>query len=408
MVFPAKVILALFVRVLAIAMLLWISTFTYFYITASSKYHLHTAQPTNPLTQNIMLSIRESANKEVVALSSYYDSRQRHSHNNSTAILAAALNEIVEENAILGCEVDGVIQSRPMMMIKPILINWWIKMHHPKPYTEITVSCFDMAVHKNSMVSLIYQYEGIYYKAAVEKAVVIPSEVQVAQNNSVMVCSTGYGTPRFLDHWLLYQTTIGVTFIHLNVHVSFIQNVNKSSVLKRYIQSGYVKMIVWEEYLNKSQVFLYSQSLKYQDCMLRYHHAYKYIMIIDFDEFFIPLGIEKEVSFYADYLLEGSFFGSFHLPTIKYYCALKNFPASAVLQDGNITKLYSTTQFSVQEKGKSIHQLKVMEEASVHYATLIPPHKTKYASKDESKCYLAHIRKYPAYTNRCKTSFFYM
>ena len=184
-------------------------------------------------------------------------------------------------------------------------------MYHPEPYTEITVSCFDMAVHKNSMVSLIYQYKGIYYKVAVEKAVVIPAEVQVAQNNSVMVCSTGYGTPRFLDHWLLYQTTIGVTSIHLNVHVSFIQNVNKSSVLKRYIQSGYVKMIVWEEYLNESQVFLYSQSLKYQDCMLRYHHAYKYIMIIDFDEFFIPLDINKEVSFYADYLLEGSFVGSF-------------------------------------------------------------------------------------------------
>ena len=150
---------------------------------------------------------------------------------------------------------------------------------------------------------LIYQVDGVNYRVAVEEDVVMPT--QTTEHNGVMVCSTGYGTPPYHDQWLVYQQVIGVELIHLNVHVSFIKNLNQSIFQQKIISSGFVRMIVWKEYLNSSQVFLYSQSLKYQDCNLRYQHASKYIMIVDFKEFFIPLSTEKNILFYANHLFAG-------------------------------------------------------------------------------------------------------
>ena len=85
--------------------------------------------------------------RQVFPLSAYYDRKPLHSHNNSTVILASVLDQLLKKNIILGCEVDGVTRFKPMISIRTIDVNWWIKIHHPGPYTDIIVTCFDTSVH---------------------------------------------------------------------------------------------------------------------------------------------------------------------------------------------------------------------------------------------------------------------
>ena len=337
--------------------------------------------------------------KEVVALSSYYDGRHQYSYTNSTVILASVLNKMIELNSILGCEIDGVTQLEPMVIIKPIVLDGYIKETRPHlTHTDIIVNCFNMYINRNSTVRLIYQVEGVQHRVAVVNDVVMP--VQTDEDNSVMVCSTGYGSPPYLDHWLLYQRTIDVKFIHLNVHNSFLKNINESNVLQKFIKSGYVKMIVWEEYFNKSQVFLYSQSLKYQDCMLRYQHAYKYIMIYDFDEFFIPLSTNKSIISYFDQYFRNSPIGTVFIPSVIYYCPLKEFYTTNATGDGNVTKLYDTTKSIIRTPPsvKSLHLLRAIKEASVHSCILFPPYKLLHLPNWEF--YIAHMKLH-SNTNKC-------
>ena len=187
--------------------------------------------------------------------------------------------------------------------------------------------------------------------------------------------------------------------------MSFIKNLNQSIFLQKFVSSGFVRMIVWKEYLNSSQVFLYSQSLKYQDCNLRYQHASKYIMIVDFQEFFIPLSAEKNILFYANHLFAGDLIGSVSLPDVHFHCSANRSSATALPLDGNITTLFDTTMFT-NGISKCSHLLKVVEDASVHKANLIPPYRrSKYYSTEKSKCYIAHIPKYHHNKTKCNNCF---
>ena len=203
-----------------------------------------------------------------------------------------------------------------------------------------------------------------------------------------------------------YQQTIGVRLIHLNVDGTFVQNVNRSETLRRYLESGYVKMKVWTPYLNRSQIFLCSQSFTYQDCIYRYQNVYKYMMIIDFDEYFVPLGPEKDFHSYAKRLFRRRNLGSVVLPSIWYYCKLKGLSSVTMPKDGNITKFYDTSYSTSAgpQEGKSIHIVKFVQEASVHIAAyLLPTYKcVTYTSLRETRCYIFHVTARYSFTKEYK------
>ena len=131
-----------------------------------------------------------------------------------------------------------------------------------------------------------------------------------------MVCASGFGTIDDLDQWLVYQQTIGVKLVHLNVDKSFLANINKSYILRTMLDVGFVTMLVWHNELNSTQVFYYSQSFKYQDCILRYQNVFKYMMIVDFDEYFIPLGVSKKVLDYVNQIFSDPHNGSVRVDVI--------------------------------------------------------------------------------------------
>ena len=336
----------------------------------------------------VILVERNTPSTDVVSLSVYFDPRVQKAHDNATVIFVSVLKAY--RQSILGCEVDGIEELKPSVV--DIVLSGFIEHYFHVSHMDCFVYCYDMDINEHSKVSLIYSKNGTVLKEPVRTAVVIPK--YDVEEDAVMVCAAGYGTIPNLDQWLTYQQTVGIKFIHINIHPSFLVNLNKSSVLQKFVASGYVTMTVWEEYLDKNQVYYYSQSLKYHDCILRYQGRYKYMMVIDLDEYFIPFGDKKDVHSYVMNLIKGNV-GSVILSRQEYFCKAKRFNDMAMPSDGNLTKLYETSQSVHDNEGKSIHLVKVIEQNSVHRAgVLFPPYKhLNYRdSPQSSHCQIAHLR----------------
>ena len=328
-----------------------------------------------------------SKSLDVVPMSAYFDNRPQDSHHNVTVILASVLQQL--ESTIIGCNVDGVVQRKPEAWSRTIALAQWIQGHHPVTHVDMIVRCYDMDIHENSLVSLLYVVNGTGFKAPVKTSLVMPQEGP--EIDGVMICATGFGSPKHLEEWLTYQQIIGVKFIHLNVDASFLQNVDRSEKLQELMKRRYVNILVWEEFLKKGQVFLYSQSLRYQDCLHRYLYSYKYMMIVDFDEYFVPLGTGRDIDFYTKLLFGKKNTGSVKLVATLFLCKRKLDESLAI--DGNLTRFVNASN----RRGggaKSIHLVKAIQEVSVHNAiVLLPPYKLDtYWRTQWSKCYFAHIK----------------
>jgi len=328
-------------------------------------------------------------NDVIVARAAYFDERPRKSHKNATVILVHVLKKFKRQ--VKGCEVDGIQQLT--VLATTIAITRWIEKHFRVSHQDLIVLCYDMNVRQKSSVSLLFEVSGQLVKVPVKrKGVVMPGKGP--EKDEVMVCATGFGEVKSLDNWLTYQLTIGIKFIHLNVHKSFLANINKSDVLRSLLDSGYVNMIVWHNELNTSQVYYYSQSFKYQDCILRYQNVFKYMMIVDFDEYFIPLGVSKKVHYYAAKLFRNPYIGSFRINATLVFSKLKGYEYMAVPADGNITNFYNLSQVSeVGSSGKSIHLVRTVNEVSVHTAqNHFPPYGGVYETVEKLGCYIAHLQ----------------
>ncbi len=151
-----------------------------------------------------------------------------------------------------------------------------------------------------------------------------------------------------------------------------------------------MKIFVWKDYLNASQVFYYSQSLKYQDCVLRYQGRYKYMLVIDFDEYFIPYDTNMTILSYAKKLIAGTT-GSVILPRQQYTTRTIRQPLPI---DGNMTKLYNTAKSTHPWEGKSLHLVQSVMYNGVHRTDGLFPGYNILNYRDSPKssnCYLAHL-----------------
>ncbi len=336
----------------------------------------------------------EYNSNDLVAHQAYLDRRPGPSHSNVTVVSVSVFKDYRQD--IIGCDIDGIQSHRTEVV--DIMILFFIETYFPVSHKDCFVYCFDIDINRDSEVSVLYKKNGTIIKEPVRSdSVVIPPE-NVPEKDEVMVCAAGFGVVPYLDQWLTYQKTIGVKLIHINIDPSFLQNLNKSSTLFEFVRSGFVKMVVWKDYLNSSQVYYYSQSLKYHDCALRYMGIFKYMMVIDFDEFFVPLDTNKTVLFYAKKLIVNNV-GTVVLAR-QDYCKLKKLTLPS---DGNMTKVYDTSIFSHTNEGKSLHLVKSLDQVSIHRAGVLSNY-TLLNYRDSpmsASCYLAHLtRKQPRF--RCR------
>jgi len=330
-------------------------------------------------------------NPDLVPHRAYFDRRPQGSHSTATVVSISVLLEYRDK--IVGCDVDGVIGNKTAVV--DIVLSGFIAKYHPVTHVDVFVYCYDMDVVPESAVSVLYRKNGSVISVPAMADIVIPNFG--AEEESVMVCAAGFGRVPYLDQWLTYQKEVGIKFIHINVNPEFLVNFNSSAVLQNFSNIGYVSVELWESYLNETQVFYHSQSLKYHDCVLRYQGKFKYIMVIDFDEYFVPFGNEKDVLSYAKTLIKGNV-GSVILPRQNYYCMIKGGKEGPMPGDGNLTKLYSPTGSSHPYEGKSIHLTKAILQNSVHRAgELFSPYTIlNYRdSPSEAHCRLAHLSTFP-------------
>ncbi len=326
----------------------------------------------------------EYNSNDLVAHQAYLDRRPGPSHSNVTVVSVSVLKDYRQD--IIGCDIDGIQSHRTEVV--DIMLVLFIETYFPVSHKDCFVYCFDMDINRDSEVSVLYKKNGTIIKEPVRSdSVVIPPE-NVPEKDEVMVCAAGFGVVPYLDQWLTYQKTIGVKLIHINIDPSFLQNLNKSSTLLEFVRSGFVKMVVWKDYLNSSQVYYYSQSLKYHDCALRYMGIFKYMMVIDFDEFFVPYTSSNTILSFAHRLITGNV-GTVILARREYHC---KFNLSSPI-DGNLTTLYDTNKHQDAPQGKCLHLVRALYQNSVHAASLLSPYKTvDYRSSSlQSQCYFAHL-----------------
>ena len=331
------------------------------------------------------------SNSDLVPRRVYFDTRPQSSHSNATIVSISVL--LKYRDKIVGCDVDGVVYKNPS--VSDIVLRYFIARYHPVSHVDCFVYCFDMDVVVDSVVSILYEKNGTIVSVPALTDVVIPD--YETEEDGVMVCATGFGEVPYLGQWLTYQKTVGIKFIHINASPSFLANFNSSVELRNYSKNGYVSVESWELGLDNKQVFYHSQSLKYHDCVLRYRGRYKYMMVIDFDEYFVPFDQAKDVLSYTRKLIKGDI-GTVILPRQNYFCMLKGAKDGPMPSDGNLTRLYSTARSSHPYEGKSIHLMKAVRQNSVHRVGEVFPPYTILNYRDSPKsarCLLAHLSIFP-------------
>ena len=127
--------------------------------------------------------------------------------------------------------------------------------------------------------------------------------------------------------------------MHLIADDSFVKAGGlKNKELKQAMQKGFVTMDVWKPWLNKTQVFYYSQILAREDCIYRLRGTYDYVMLMDADEFFTPRVVnETEIHYYVKRCCSDKSCGSCHFHELMYYpdCGLKGKWEMMVILPGN-------------------------------------------------------------------------
>jgi len=167
----------------------------------------------------------------------YLDRRPRFSYSNATVVFISVHEQY--RHAIIGCEIDG-IQIHQTKVVDIAILHYIVDYFNIS-HNDCYLFCYNANINESSKVSVLYSKNGSVVKESVRSDVVIIPPRNSVEEEGVMICATGFGVLPHLDQWLTYQKTLGVNFIHLNVHPSFLENLHTSSTLKEFIQSGFVK-----------------------------------------------------------------------------------------------------------------------------------------------------------------------
>ena len=162
--------------------------------------------------------------------------------------------------------------------------------------------------------------------------------------------------------------------------------------LKQGMQEGFVTVDVWKPWLNKHQVFYYSQVLAHEDCVYKLRGTYDYVMLLNADEFFTPRVVNQtEIHYYVKRCCSGKSCGSCHFHEFMYYpdCGMKG----KVGEDGNITSQLVSYKFLDQTtQGKSVHRSAAIVETGCQRGNeLIKEY--RFVEFPPQLAYVAHIRK---------------
>ena len=339
--------------------------------------------------------------KELFVRSVYFDDRPRDGHKNSSVFLVVAVRNITKNNLIVGCQV-GRAKAKAFEVTLIGETPLWRAFYDFINHEEVIVTCYDLLV-KNGSDAYI-SYRGVRDKeihlAASERPLMIPtprlppvSEESKKFNFTVVTCAKIFSSPPWLEKWLTYQKTIGIDHVHLDAEDSFQK---KGEMDKPYIvealNSGFLSINIWVQWLNGKEVWYHNQGLMYEDCAYRFRGTYDYIVLLDTDDFFTPrVSGENKIHYYIHKYCSAPAIGSCKLKWIEYYpdhYGLTN----ASDADGNVTRRLGNYSHYIQGNPKSLHKTKVVLDAATHYVfKMVNGYRIERVP--QGVAYVAHVRK---------------
>ena len=334
---------------------------------------------------------------DVIPRRAYYGSRYVAGSNQDVVVVLAEVNAtVLEEKLILSCLWNNQHSTSVKIVQDPIMR--WVQVNK-RGYTHFfaMIYCFGLRVKavgtEDVLVKIVYktQKDGGYRSVDTENHLhFLNNASHTKRSNSIVVCATMYGHPVRFEEWLRYQKTIGVDKVHLSVQISFATGIDLYPFLTESIANGFVEVEIWKQYLKDDEIFYYSQSLIYQDCVMRYQSSFEYAAMVDYDDFFVPVvSNKKDIHYYVNHFFDKRI-GSIKLPWIELPCAVRNY---SFLVDGNVTQTFSGHDFRIKRtEHKSIHRLSAVEIVSIHQAYRIIPGYAKVQVKGVDLAYFTHIR----------------
>lgn len=373
---------------------------------------VHILYPITPMKPKSVPShcIPRVSSKDIIFRSAYFDSRPRHGHTNASVFILEVKKTVL--GSIVGCKVGENVARH--FKVRPCDNN---RFHHrSRPHLthdQVMMDCFDLPAQNGSRAFVMYKISmstwlsthGIpenhsteVVSVESERPLYIPwssgpkVDVDTPEQEHVLkiaVCAgVLYDSPPLLTDWLHYQRAIGVHHVHIIAEESFRMGGGQNEYFRQAMMEGFVTLDVWHPWLNECETLYHSQMIAYEDCIYRLQGTYDYILLIDIDDFFVPLVKDQpKLSYYARNWCHQ---GSCIFQWTEFYpdCGLKGNTS----EDGNVTSLLLSSVHRERIEGKSLHRLSAILDAGIHRAAVLMAGYQK-TRVPRDKAYVAHIRK---------------
>ena len=340
--------------------------------------------------------------QDVVPRRAYYDNRTLLSGQarNLVIVLTEMLDSKDVEKSVLSCELDGHYSD---VAVKHEDTCRWVRQNVPG-YTHCSayIHCTGFpkeVIQSGRTVKVIYKRKNdtCYSRVSTEKPLTLMKTGNgfTTRNSTVVVCSAFFGEPPYFNEWLKYQKALRVDMVHLNVEKSFADHaMTRFPFLKEALDSGFVHMEVWENYIGK-KIFYYSQVTKYQDCVMRYSGVHEFALLYDSDDFFVPMLLgqgQRDIHDYTKKLFSDPHVGSVRLWWKKYVCK-SDVLVYKTLPDGNVTQSLKSFvgYWYPNYNTKTVYRLHAVDLVGIHADyRLLPDYKPILG--DRKLAYVAHLR----------------
>lgn len=191
---------------------------------------------------------------KVLVRSVFLDDRARDGHQNASVFLIEVEKTVIEENLIVGCQIDGRNASTFTVRV-PGQNKTPHKICPNLTHDVIAVDCFDLPVTnetKNAIIFFRPEPSDRVTSASTLKPLVIPAPHRPGRqrNYSIVTCmAVLYGTPPLLDEAIRYQETIGVDHVHMVAEPSILASgVLDYPFVKKSLANGFASLRIYEQY----------------------------------------------------------------------------------------------------------------------------------------------------------------
>lgn len=358
------------------------------YRISKNVYHF-TDERTPPLT---------SVSSPYLTLRSvYHDPRRRYNYNGAYVFMIEVAKPLLNGHLIVGCGVGGHTSST--FKVHPLNINGWVgKYLDERPgitHTMATIDCFNLPskIANGSSATIRYRTTrgGAVLDVTSERPLAL-SHATAKRPHKIAAClAVAYGRPPFLDNWLRYQKSIGVSHVHVIAEPSFVSEGGlRETFVADSVRNGFVSVDIWEPHLASGvHIHYHSQLLAYHDCIYRFSPLSEYMYFSDQDDFFVPLAPNAlSLEYYVDRWCHR---GSCAFDWVEMYpeCGMH----ISERPDGNLTALLLSPRQKTTPFKKCVHRLSAAVEVGIHDAReLVPGFEAVEVPAREG--YVAHLRKY--------------